>query len=372
MQYRNSTQALYGLLKLLDRKGVKVEVRGSITKELTGLVIETDRPEERVYLMPYRNDNIFAKIAETIWMLAGRSDIGWLSYYLPRAPEFSDDGLNWRGAYGPRLRNWSGVDQWKYVIDLLLNRDIYSRQAIMTIWNPVVDTLPGKDIPCNNWIQFLVRDAPAIADEMYKAHMHITQRSCDALWGYSGIDTFTWSVLHEIVAYNTGSMIGPSAHFIGSFHLYDRHWGIADKIRGAFASDMYSLGVKSLPIKMDWYDLDNWLEDILEIEESFRANSWDYSWPDIHDRYEDPFLAGCAKMLFIYSCMKDDYQMETTVRCIQELEPMTDFRLAAIVYAARHYKVDLREFHKMCNLYDNETMVLALMGMYRVARGGRE
>lgn len=104
-QYRNSTVAFLNLLVMLSQQGEMVMSRGGNTKELTSVSISVSNPTERVLILPYRNNNIFATIAETLWVMSGRNDIEFLSFYLPRAIEFSDDGKAWRAGYGPRIRN---------------------------------------------------------------------------------------------------------------------------------------------------------------------------------------------------------------------------------------------------------------------------
>jgi thymidylate synthase len=83
-----------------------------------------------------------------MWVLAGRNDIEWLSAYLPRAADFSDDGITWRAGYGRRIRHWDcnpgdpGLDQHAYIVDTL-REDPLSRQAVIGIWDPITDTLAG-------------------------------------------------------------------------------------------------------------------------------------------------------------------------------------------------------------------------------------
>lgn len=149
---QNSTYALVNALRLIMEQD-NVPSRAGLTKELCGVNIEITNPLERCFILPHRNDNIFAKIAETIWVLAGRNDIGWLSFYLPRAKDFSDDGKTWRAGYGPRLRNFTGVidlsssDQLMNIAKLLKD-DPTTRRAVISLWDPGVDCCDSKDIPC--------------------------------------------------------------------------------------------------------------------------------------------------------------------------------------------------------------------------------
>lgn len=196
------------------------------TMELTHVGITLTEPLNREILLPSRKANLAAQIAETMWVLSGRNDVEWLSRYLPRAVDFSDDGKVWRSAYGPRLRNYPGgdeldVDQLYSVIDLL-TMSPGSRQAVINLWDPTVDSLPGKDVACNNWLHFLSRKG--------YLDLHVSIRSNDLIWGWSGINQFEWSTLLEIVACQVGLSVGQLHFSVSSEHIYDRHWGRAGEI----------------------------------------------------------------------------------------------------------------------------------------------
>lgn len=221
--FTNVNDALPRLLGDLQSFGDEVGSRlGERTLEMTQVGITLDKPWQRELVLPERKASIAAQIAETMWVLSGRNDIGWLSHYLPRASDFSDDGTTWRAGYGPRLRDYSardggdgGVDQLAYIVDLLQGSP-GSRQAVAAIWDPTVDTTPGKDLACNNWLHFLARKG--------KLNLLVGIRSNDAMWGWSGINAFEWSALLEIVAGMIGHEVGTLSFAVGSFHLYDRHW----------------------------------------------------------------------------------------------------------------------------------------------------
>jgi thymidylate synthase len=197
--------------------------RAGRTRELRHVGITLTDPLAREILVPGRRVNLAAQIAETAWVLAGRNDIEWLSHYMPRARDFSDDGKTWGSGYGPRLRAWHGTDQLAYIVDLL-RKDPDTRQAVAVLWDPDVDTEPGprKDRACNNWLNFSARGG--VLD------LHVAVRSNDLMWGFSGINAFEWSVLLEVVAGLTGLTAG-SLHFsTTSLHLYERHWDRAAAI----------------------------------------------------------------------------------------------------------------------------------------------
>ena len=190
---------------------------GSRVMERLHETVTLTEPRSRYMLLPQRKASLPAQIAETMWVLSGRDDVDWLSTYLPRAPQFSDDGEVWRGAYGPRLRS-SGealLDQVDYVVELLKG-DPLTRRAVIQIYNADIDSQPGKDIPCNDFITFQSR--------LGKLHMHVFVRSNDLVWGWSGINTFEWSVLQEVIASILGIGVGNLTFATSSLHIYDRHW----------------------------------------------------------------------------------------------------------------------------------------------------
>ncbi|YCI07158.1 thymidylate synthase (plasmid) [Ensifer sp. D2-11] len=263
-RYRNISFAAAGSFEEIMGKGDQVTVRGQLTREILNQVTVLDRPLERFLFLPGRLNDCFAQIAESIWVLAGRNDIDWLTHYLPRAPDFSDDRKVWRAGYGPRLRRWHDrVDQVEEVRKLLIN-DQTTRRAVMGLFDPGLDYVDSKDIPCNNWISWLVRDG--------RLNMSIAIRSNDAMWGFSGANAFEWSVLHELMARWTGTEVGSATFFAASFHLYERHFKTAPAIVSRFHGiSPYDFGIPRLPLSVSWSDLADRLAQWFELEHRVRT-----------------------------------------------------------------------------------------------------
>jgi thymidylate synthase len=226
--YRNATHAFVKELASTLIHGEVVNVRGNVTQEITARTIQIERPRERHITLPARRNDPFATIAETMWVLGGRNDLAYLSRYLPRAGEFSDDGSTWRAGYGPRVRNWHGVDQLAEVYKILRD-DPRSRRAVISIFDPASDFVVSKDVPCNNWLHFLVRNG--------RLDMSVAIRSNDLIWGFSGINTFEWSVLQELLASWLQVDVGTATFFADSLHLYERHHNRAKQIVSCFVGD---------------------------------------------------------------------------------------------------------------------------------------
>lgn len=227
LSHENATVALLYNLTTLNKDGAVTPSRNGEMKEMTFNSFGVRNIRDRYINLEGRNVSLPAQIAETMWVLAGRNDVEFLQNYLPKAGLFSDDGVVWRGGYGPRIRNWDGVDQLDSVIKLL-NKDPYTRRAVINIFNPAVDHQDSKDIPCNNWLHFLYRDG--------KLDLHVATRSNDIIWGWSGINNFEWSMLLEVVAHFTKMEPGEIHYSISSLHLYETHYKKAQKIIDANGS----------------------------------------------------------------------------------------------------------------------------------------
>lgn len=323
MQWRNATHAFIENLRALLAQGTRIGVRENDTLELRNRQIELKYPLERCIIAPRRHNNIFATVAETMWVLAGRNDIGFLSHYLPRAHDFSDDGSTWRGGYGPRIRNWRGVDQLAAVVRLL-RADPNSRRAVMSIFDPAQDFIESRDIPCNNWIHCYIRDGAL--------HLNIAVRSNDIMWGFSGINTFEWSVIQEMLAYWTGVSVGTATFFISSLHLYSRHERRAPEIVQRFPDvTCYEAGIHSVSFGTQFSDFDKALDDWFALEALIRKHP-EHARTAV-EAYPDPLFRHFLALLRIYvgarSWPSDVVNSELAAL------PETDLTLAAYEYFSR-------------------------------------
>lgn len=251
------TDAFYNCAECLMEEAPEVEVKGKITKEFAPVTVKIDNPCSRVLLSIKRGNNPFAALYETMWILAGSNFIKELSFFMPRAVDFCDNPESqnriWRAGYNWRLRNATGldsnacnyyleqcsksghsvssnghvrfqsmykvqeVDQLRYVYETL-KKDPSSRQAVMTLWDPVKEYHAGssKDYPCSNWVTFRIRDN--------KLHCMLGIRSNDLLWGFSHINVYEFTVIQEILAGMLGVEVGEYHHVAQSLHIYQHHW----------------------------------------------------------------------------------------------------------------------------------------------------
>lgn len=335
MYYTNPTSALVDCLRKILDKGEVIDSRAGKVKELTGVHLTIEHPLERCFVLPHRNDNIFAKIAESLWVIAGRNDIEWLSYYLPRAPEYSDDGKTWRGGYGPRLRGTVDCDPLHEVVNIL-TKDCKSRRAVISLWNNFTDYKDSLDIPCNDVINFLIRDN--------KLNMYVFQRSSDAIFGFSGINTFEWATLMQMMAFWTGTQVGKLEYFISSMHIYEHHWkraqDIVDSFRGITIYSNFN-GVSVIPaggFATPFDSIDKQLDVFFKAEHDIRT--FDATLDALQISMLDPFLLECLKMLELYVYIQTTKAAAkvadvNVINLLLEDIKAEDFKLAAIEYMVR-------------------------------------
>jgi len=197
---------------------------------LNNALLELSNPRARHVSLKGRKNNIFATIAETFWVMSGMDGIDpYMSFYLPRAKEFSDNGVDWRGAYGPRIYN---NNQVQGVIDIFKNEGLDTRRAVISIYDSNLDSPEAlrdkydlsnsKDIPCNNLLHFYVRDN--------KLNCNAFSRSGDVVWGVTNINIFEWTFLMEFIAQEIGVDVGTYSHFITNLHIYDFTKGQCEKV----------------------------------------------------------------------------------------------------------------------------------------------
>lgn len=232
----NFQELYYNAIKEVVEHGKEIEVRGSKTKELHPAMCILEDPTKRTLLYPHRGNNPFATLAETVWVLAGRRDMGFLKKFLPRAPEYSDDDNVWRAGYGPRLRNYEGVDdegrqiytdQIKFVYNKL-KEDPNTRQAIISVYDAAKESTvrKTKDFPCSNWLHFMIRDD--------KLDCELVIRSNDIIFGMGGINVYEFTVLQQILAKALGVGVGTYYHYVSSLHLYEHHYAKAERLLNSY------------------------------------------------------------------------------------------------------------------------------------------
>jgi thymidylate synthase len=350
--FKNFGNAFVAELYELMFDGKEINVRNNDTKEIVACLLNIENPLERIICLPGRNNNIFATVAETLWVLAGRNDIAFLERYLPRAEQFSDDGKTWRAGYGKRLRHYHDVDQMAKVCEIL-GENRSSRQAVISMFDPTLDYAKSKDIPCTNWLHFMVRDG--------KLHLSVVIRSNDIMWGASAINWFEWSVLQQLVANTLDVNVGTMSYFADSLHIYSRHFEKARKILELHTSfkDMYECGAVPSNLSASLMFMDNYLDKMFVYESWLRSDTFvnrDDIYQGIMKTFEfDSFMKNCAQVLAIDTAVKLENDV-ATVYLVNEMynwEGSCDLRFAVLENLCRK-----KELPSGIRLHENERKFL--------------
>lgn len=214
-------------LELLASEGVKKDSRnGTVTVVPLPVVTMYSNPVERVVFDPVRDANPMFHLHEALWMLAGRDDADWLDRFVADfSGRFAEEGGRMHGAYGKRWRDWftyrdqhgewNGTQDQLDICVELLQRNHLDRQAVIQMWDPILDLgVPNlKDRPCNQ--QVLLRADRGALD------ITVTCRSNDAVYGCYGANVVHFSVLQEYLAARIGIPVGYYCQMSNNFHMYD-------------------------------------------------------------------------------------------------------------------------------------------------------
>lgn len=205
--------ALLNRLQTVMQEGQEYAPRGKPVYELRGTAVAFDMKRPVVTLTKRKLGYRFMT-AEAAWILSGDNRLATIKRYSPFIWEFSDDGMFYSGAYGPRI-----IDQLTYVCDMLAE-DPDTRQAVIDVWRP--NPRAGRDIPCTLSFQFLARDG--------KLHCVQSMRSSDIWLGYP-YDAFNAAMLTGYIILllrdrksktRADLKIGTHTMLVGSQHVYEK------------------------------------------------------------------------------------------------------------------------------------------------------
>lgn len=204
------------LVKHVLEHGKEAAPRGQKTREIEDAVIRIDDVYNTLPLGVGRGTVPGIGAVESLQILGGISTPETVIAVGPPFQSFAEDNGLFHGAYGLRTKG-----QYQVIIDRL-KADPDSRQAVITLWNPEYDLLPGKrDYPCTVLHQFRIRDG--------KLNMSVYMRSND-VWLGSAYDFFQFTRVQIAVASILGIEPGKYTHHVGSLHIYEQHYEAAERL----------------------------------------------------------------------------------------------------------------------------------------------
>jgi thymidylate synthase len=196
--------------------GEKVAPRGFLTREIEDAVIFIDNIYSTLPIGVGRGVIPGIGAVEACQLLGGVSRPETVIAVGPQFKNYAEDNGVFHGAYGLRT-----FGQYEHAIEKLKN-DNDTRQAVVTIWNPDYDNMPGKrDYPCTVLHQFRIRNN--------KLNMSVYMRSND-VWLGAAYDFFQFTRIQIAVAWVLGVEAGTYSHHVGSLHIYETNLTAAENL----------------------------------------------------------------------------------------------------------------------------------------------
>lgn len=186
---------------------------GAVVAECLNAITVINDPTRNIITSDDRRMPMRYAVGELLWYLSGSNRLKDISVFSKVWERMSDDGVTVNSAYGQRIFERFGFDQFEYVVEALTKNPL-SRQAVIHIKDAEdYNTFPTKDVPCTVALQYLIRDG--------KLHATTYMRSND-LWTGFPYDVFSFTCFQILLAFRLGVDIGTYTHFAGSLHLYER------------------------------------------------------------------------------------------------------------------------------------------------------
>lgn len=239
IETKNINTATYQAIDLVMNKGKELTTRNGKAKYLKNVIINIEQPYNRILNLKGRTNNLMGALGELFWVFGNTNNINpYLSYMVPRAKDYSDDGKQWYGGYPERMTNGSQIQN---VITRFLLDGANTRRALICIYDPNLDTiksvdknlgtLSNLDTPCSNVIYFDIEDN--------KLNMKVVMRSNDVIFGLSNINYLEWSMLQGMVLNSLRTCgvsvfkwleMGTYIHEVNNLHIYEPHYKQAENI----------------------------------------------------------------------------------------------------------------------------------------------
>lgn len=189
------------------KTGRKRSPRGRATRDAGFTTILLETPFDALPLDTGRRVIPAIAAAEALQLIGATTTPNLLFRIAPKFRNYVESDGRFHGAYGARIKSQASQATNK------LRRDENTRQAVITLWDPILDNLVNKlDYPCTIALQFQVEDG--------KLCMNTVMRSND-VWLGLAYDMFQFTQLQMSVARSLSLAYGWYRHTAMSLHAYD-------------------------------------------------------------------------------------------------------------------------------------------------------
>ncbi len=238
--YQDLNEAFVESLRHVENHGTRVESRGTKQKEVLSYSMMIKDPTALSIEVPARKFKPSYATTEWLWYLSASKsalNIGKLASIWQR---IADGRSEVESNYGSYILG----DQWNYCLKEMI-KDPDTRRATIAINQPFHKSKNPNDYPCTQYIQFFIREN--------RLHLCVNMRSNDAVFGFCN-DVFTFALFQQLMlndlnhSFTEGYTIelGNYYHHAGSFHVYETHWKMMDKILSNYYAKVFVDGWPSL------------------------------------------------------------------------------------------------------------------------------
>lgn len=244
----------YSLLATIWNYGKEVSPRGHLTKELVGVKLVINkynlfstpihRPFEEIWKYLY---------TEMCWYLSGELNPDKIVRHARMWGEIKNQDGTINSNYGHRVfyrLNKYGLSGFEFALTCL-QADKNSRNAIILYNEPDLCFNGSKDFICSQHQHFMIRNNELIC--------LVSLRSSDAIFGLY-YNCPWWSLIHQQMFLSLNRLypdliLGRIEVFIDSAHIYERHFGLVEKILESPQEHHFLRLRRLIPLNKDfsWY-----------------------------------------------------------------------------------------------------------------------
>lgn len=197
-------------------------------KENTNVALVLENPLSCLYENITRSSQKKYIAAELLWYFMGRNDVNFIQDYAKFWTTIQNEDGTVNSSYGNLLfnkKNRFGITQYEWALQSLI-KDKDSRQAILHFNLPEHQHYTNKDFVCTIYGIFQIRDN--------KLNLTVHMRSNDVIWGLPTDIAFFAILQSQLLSHlrNTYSdlELGTYTHIANSFHIYEHHFQIVEKM----------------------------------------------------------------------------------------------------------------------------------------------
>jgi thymidylate synthase len=220
------------LTDLLTFPEYETRPRGMTIKENCDVALVIDNPLSCLYENTVRSSQLKYIAAELLWYFMGRNDVGYISKFAKFWESIQNDDGTVNSSYGHLLfanPNEHGFMQYEWAVNSLL-KDKDSRQAVLHFNLPSHQRDGNKDFVCTMYGIFQIREN--------KLNFTVSMRSNDVILGLptdiAFFVTLQSQMLFHLVTHGGEEFreleLGTYTHIANSFHLYERHFDLVDRM----------------------------------------------------------------------------------------------------------------------------------------------